>query len=100
MSAIDGNLPFLLRRGETTPMPGPPYRGLRIILGILSLLSAVGGIVISSGRPIASRCAFFPGAPSPGSITMPLTSYFYLDCGPPLTRFVTSSASVDRTFPE
>jgi hypothetical protein len=69
MSSIDGNLPFLLRRGGTTPMPGPPYRGLRIILGILSLLSAVGGIVISSGRPIAMR--FFSGRPSPGSITMP-----------------------------
>jgi hypothetical protein len=42
-------------------MPGPPYRGLRIILGIFSLLSAVGGIVISSGRPIAMR--FFFRAP-------------------------------------
>ena len=45
-------------------MPGPPYRGLRIILGILSLLSAVGGIAISSGRPIAMR--FFSGRPKSG----------------------------------
>jgi hypothetical protein len=43
-------------------MPGPPYRGLRIILGIFFLLSAVGGLVIiCSGRPMA-MCFFSPGA--------------------------------------
>jgi len=43
-------------------MPGPPYRGLRIILGIFSLLTTVGGLVIIfSGRPMAMR--FFSRAP-------------------------------------
>jgi hypothetical protein len=39
-------------------MPGPPYRGLRIILGIFSLLTAAGGLVIIfSGRPMV-MCLF------------------------------------------
>jgi len=42
-------------------------------LGILSLLSAVGGIVISSGRPIAMR--FFFRAPRVrAALPCPLTS--------------------------
>jgi hypothetical protein len=42
-------------------MPGPPYRGLRIILGIFSLLTAVGGLVIIfSGRPMAMRLFLRP----------------------------------------
>ena len=37
-------------------MPGPPFRALRIILGIFSLLTAVGGLVIIfSGKPMAMR---------------------------------------------
>ena len=42
-------------------MPGPPYRGLRIILGIFSLFTAVGGIVIIfSGRPMLMRLFLRP----------------------------------------
>ena len=42
-------------------MPGPPYRGLRIILGVFSLLTAVGGLVIIfSGRPMAMRLFLRP----------------------------------------
>ena len=42
-------------------MPGPPYRGLRIILGIFSLLTAVGGLVIIfSGRPMVMRLFLRP----------------------------------------
>jgi hypothetical protein len=42
-------------------MPGPPYRALRIILGIFSLLTAVGGLVIIfSGRPMVMRLFLRP----------------------------------------
>jgi hypothetical protein len=42
-------------------MPGPPYRGLRIILGIFSLLTAVGGLVIIfGGRPMVMRLFLRP----------------------------------------
>jgi hypothetical protein len=42
-------------------MPGPPYRGLRIILGIFSLLTTVGGLVIIfSGRPMIMRLFLQP----------------------------------------
>ena len=42
-------------------MPGPPYRGLRTILSIFSLLTAVGGLVIIfSGRPMAMRLFLRP----------------------------------------
>ena len=42
-------------------MPGPPYRGLRIILGIFSLLTAAGGLVIIfSGRPMVMRLFLRP----------------------------------------
>jgi hypothetical protein len=42
-------------------MPGPPYRGLRIILGMFSLLTAAGGLVILfSGRPMMMRFFLHP----------------------------------------
>src|SRR5260221_7581943 len=41
-------------------MSEPPYRGLRIVLGIFSLLTAVGGLVIIfSNKPMIMRL-FFP----------------------------------------
>src|SRR5258708_35310760 len=42
-------------------MPGPPYRGLRILLGIFSLLTAAGGLVIIfSDRPVIMRLFLHP----------------------------------------
>ena len=42
-------------------MPGPPYRVLRIILGIFSLFTAVGGIVIIfSNKPMIMRLFLRP----------------------------------------
>ena len=42
-------------------MPGPSYRGLRIILGIFSLLTAVGGLVIIfSNKPVIMRLFLRP----------------------------------------
>jgi hypothetical protein len=42
-------------------MPGPPYRGLRIILGIFSLLTAAGGLfIVFSGRPMMMRLFLHP----------------------------------------
>src|SRR5260370_36263267 len=42
-------------------MPGPPYRVLRIILVIFSLLTAAGGLVIIfSGRPMVMRLFLRP----------------------------------------
>jgi len=42
-------------------MPGPPYRVLRIILGIFSLLTAAGGLVIIfSDRPMVMRLFLRP----------------------------------------
>ena len=39
----------------------PPYRGLRIILGLLSLIMAIGGLVfIFSGRPLMMRLFLRP----------------------------------------
>ena len=42
-------------------MPGPPYRALRIILGIFSVLTAVAGFVIIFGdRPMIMRLFLRP----------------------------------------
>ena len=42
-------------------MSGPPYRGLRIILGIFSLLTAVGGLfIIFSNKPMIMRLFLRP----------------------------------------
>ena len=42
-------------------MSGPPYRVLRIILGIFSLLTAAGGLaIIFSGRPMIMRLFLRP----------------------------------------
>jgi Na+-driven multidrug efflux pump len=42
-------------------MPGPPYRGLRILLGIFSLLTAAAGLfIIFSGRPMIMRLFLHP----------------------------------------
>jgi hypothetical protein len=42
-------------------MPGPPYRALRIILGIFSVLTAVAGfMIIFSGRPMIMRLFLRP----------------------------------------
>ncbi len=42
-------------------MSGPPYRALRIILGIFSVLAAIGGLVIIfSGRPLIMRLFLRP----------------------------------------
>jgi hypothetical protein len=42
-------------------MSRPPYRGLRIILGIFSLLTAVGGLVIIfSSKPMIMRLFLRP----------------------------------------
>src|SRR5216684_5859118 len=42
-------------------MPGPPYRGLRILLGVFSLLTAAGGLVIIfSDRPMIMRLFLHP----------------------------------------
>ena len=42
-------------------MSGPPYRALRIILGIFSALTAIGGLVIIfSGRPVIMRLFLRP----------------------------------------
>jgi hypothetical protein len=42
-------------------MPGPPYRALRIILGIFSLLTAAGGLVIIfSNKPMIMRLFLQP----------------------------------------
>jgi len=42
-------------------MPGPPYRGLRIILGIFSVLTAIAGfVIILSGKPLIMRLFLRP----------------------------------------
>src|SRR5258708_21063253 len=42
-------------------MSEPPYRGLRIVLGIFSLLTAVGGLVIIfSNKPMIMRLFLRP----------------------------------------
>jgi len=42
-------------------MPGPPYRGLRILLGIFSLLTAVAGLfIIFSDKPMIMRLFLHP----------------------------------------
>jgi hypothetical protein len=42
-------------------MPGPSFRGLRIILGIFSVLTAIGGfVIIFSGRPLVMRLFLRP----------------------------------------
>jgi len=42
-------------------MSGPPYRALRVILGIFSFLTAIGGVVIIfSGRPLILRLFLRP----------------------------------------
>lgn len=42
-------------------MPGPPYRALRITLGILSFFAALAGLVIiSGGRPLMVRLFLRP----------------------------------------
>ena len=42
-------------------MSQPPYRGLRVVLGFLSLLMAVGGVVlIFSGKPLILRLFLHP----------------------------------------
>jgi len=42
-------------------MPGPPYRGLRIILGIFSFLTAVAGLAfIFGGKPLIMRVFMRP----------------------------------------
>jgi len=42
-------------------MPGSPYRALRIVLGIFSVLTAVGGfVVIFSGKPLIMRLLLRP----------------------------------------
>ena len=42
-------------------MPTPPYRALRIILGIFSALAAAGGLLlIFSGRPLVMRLFLRP----------------------------------------
>jgi len=42
-------------------MPGPPHRALRIILGIFSLLTAAGGLVIIfSNKPVIMRLFLRP----------------------------------------
>jgi hypothetical protein len=54
-------------------MPGPPYRVLRIILGIFSLLTAVGGIVIIfSNKPMIMRLFLRP--PESGVSTLLLVA--------------------------
>ncbi len=42
-------------------MPRPPYRALRIILGIFSLLASTGGLlIIFSGKPLMMRLFLRP----------------------------------------
>jgi hypothetical protein len=42
-------------------MSGPPYRGLRIILGIFSVLTAIAGfVIIFSSRPLIIRLLLRP----------------------------------------
>ncbi len=42
-------------------MPGPPYRALRIILGVFSGLTAIAGfLIIFSGRPLVMRLFLQP----------------------------------------
>ena|SRR5215469_1754929 len=42
-------------------MPGSPYRALRIILGIFSALTAIGGfVIIFSGKPLTMRLFLRP----------------------------------------
>ena len=42
-------------------MPEPPYRALRVVLGLLSLLAAVGGLLmIFSGKPLLIRLFLHP----------------------------------------
>ena len=42
-------------------MPGPPYRVLRILLGIFSFLAAAGGLLlIFSGKPLVLRLFLRP----------------------------------------
>jgi len=58
---VNGKPAFYLQRQEATPMPGPPYRALRIILGIFSVLTAIGGfVIIFSGRPLIMRLFLRP----------------------------------------
>ena len=42
-------------------MPGPPYRALRVVLGFLSLLMAIGGVLlIFSTKPVIERVFLHP----------------------------------------
>ena len=42
-------------------MPGPPYRGLRIVLGFFSLLAAVAGVLmVFGGKGLILRAFLYP----------------------------------------
>lgn len=42
-------------------MPGPPYRALRVVLGLLSLVLAIGGMfMILSNKPLIMRMLMHP----------------------------------------
>lgn len=42
-------------------MPTPPHRALRILLGVLALFTAIGGLVaIFSGKPVMTRLFLSP----------------------------------------
>ena len=42
-------------------MPGPPYRALRIVLGVFSLLAAIGGLLmIFSSKPLMIKLFLHP----------------------------------------
>src|SRR5713101_5536334 len=50
-----------IERKEPNPMSKPPYRVLRVILGIFSLFTAVGGLIIIFGsRPMVMRLFLRP----------------------------------------
>ena len=52
-------------------MPGPPYRALRIILGIFSILTAVAGfVIIFSGRPLIMRLFLRPPEPDVSTLLL------------------------------
>jgi hypothetical protein len=51
----------MFSEGRPAPMSQPPYRALRVVLGFLSLLLAIGGIVmIFSSKPLIIRMFMHP----------------------------------------
>ena len=51
-------------KGGNGAMSKPPYRALRVVLGFLALLLAIGGVLmILSNKPLIMRMFMYPPSP-------------------------------------